>query len=155
MRKRKLWLAALVLLALLGCSAKKPPKPHRVVTSISVTCSNCAVLQRRYYNTEEKMQLVLQKIREIGLRDTPDRDPEAIVGRTMHIIITFSDGTQKIYSQKNDRYFREGSGPWTQVDAALGAQLYLTILQTPGDGKDTQIYKPHPIRLPGTGNLQV
>ncbi len=155
MKKKILCLAALVMLTLLGCGAKQPPKPPRVVTSISVMCSNSAVLQRRYYNTDEKMQLILQKIRGIGLRDTPDTDPEGIIGRTLHITITFSDGTQKIYSQKNDRYFREGNGPWTQVDATLGAQLYLTILQTPGNGQAAQIYKPHPIQLPGTGNLQL
>ncbi len=155
MKKWKRWLAALLILTAWGCGAGKEPQPARVVTEITVICSGSASMTRRYFNTAEKMQLILQRIREIGLRDTPDMDPEPIRARLMHITLSFSDGSQKIYSQKGDRWFRENGNAWKEVDPVKGAQLYFAILLTKSDEEAPQVYRPRPNQLPGTGKIGV
>ena len=153
MKHRKPLLAIILLLSLLGCMARPKPKPPRVVTQIIVTCEGCASLSRKHFNNDEKMQLILQQIRSIGIQDTPQDDPEAMKARTIQITLVFSDGSRKLYTQKSDRYFREDSGTWKEIDTEKARNLYLAILLTPGDEELLQLPRPHPIRLPGMGSF--
>lgn len=148
MKKWILCLTALVLMAVTGCGKRQEPKPLKVVTQIVVNCENCASLTRRYYNTEEKMQMVLQHIRGIGIQDTPQIDPETIQSRVIHINIIFSDGSRKVYSMKSNNYFREGNGPWKEINADIAAAFYLDLLLTPSDEEAPHLHRPHPIRIP-------
>ena len=149
MKHHKLLPALLLLVGLLGCMARPKPKPPRIVTQIHVICDGCASLSRKYFHTDEKMQLILQQIRSIGIRDTPEEDPEAWKARTIQISLIFSDGSRKLYTLKSDRYFREDSGAWKQIDPEQARNLYLAILLTPSDEETLQLFRPHPIRLPG------
>jgi hypothetical protein len=151
MKHHKLLPALIALFVLLGCMARPKPTPPRIVTQIIVTCEGCSSLSRKYFNTDEKMQLILRQIRSIGIQDTPHEDPEMMKARTIQISLVFSDGSRKLYTQKSDRYFREESGPWKEIDPENARNLYLAILLTPSDEEVPQLMRPHPIRLPGMG----
>ena len=153
MKHRKALLALILLFFLLGCMRRPKPTPPRIVTRITVTCDGCASLSRKDFHTDEKMQLILQQIRAIGIQDTPQEDPEPMKARTIQISLVFSDGSRKLYTLKSDRYFREGSAPWKEIDTEKARNLYLAILLTPGDEELLQLPRPHPIRLPGMGSF--
>ena len=146
MKKWILWLTALLLLTATGCRAKQEPKPLKVVSEIVVNCENCASLTRRYYNTEEKMQMVLGHIRKVGIQDTPEIDPETLSSRLININIIFSDGSRKVYSLKGNCYFRESGGTWKEISEEKAAEFYLDLLLTPSDEEPPRLFRPRPIR---------
>ena len=146
MRKQTLVCIFLAVAALLGCRGREPmPAPGvRLVKQIVVTCEDGADFTRRFYNTDEKMRYILHFVRSMGIQDTPDTDPETVHARTICISITFSDGSQKLYRQKGDRYFQEGTGPWREISPEKVSGLYQAILTTPSDPEEGRLFRnPH------------
>lgn len=93
----KRWLILLAAaLVLLGCAVKRQDVPPKLVQSITVVARHGDRADRRFFNTDEKMQVLLHHIRAIGIRDTPDIDPETLGGPVIEITLSFSDGTFKI-----------------------------------------------------------
>ena len=115
-------------LVLLGCGVKQPQAVPKLVQSITVVARHGDQVDRRFFNTDEKMQVLLHHIRAIGLRDTPDVDPETIGGAVIEITLSFSDGTFKAYTHKGDRYFREDNGPWKQIAPEKVQGLYQLLM---------------------------
>ena len=148
MKKWVKWLILLAAVVTLGCGARKEPSPVKLVSSITVICENHGSTSRRYYNTDEKMRLILYHIRSIGIRDTPQQDPENMIAPTIHITLTFSDGSTKIYLHKGDRYFREGSDPWREINPEKTAGLYQLIQLMPSDEEGPHLLRPHPTMIP-------
>lgn len=130
--KRWLILLAAVLL-LLGCGVKQPEAVPKLVQSITVVARHGDITERRFFNTDEKMQVLLHHIRSIGIRDTPDMDPEALSGPVIEITLRFSDGTFKAYTHKADRYFREDNGPWKQIAPEKTQGLYQLLMLMEAD----------------------
>lgn len=153
MKKCRFLLVALLLCALFGCGEKEAPKPLRLVNHITVTFEEGGVSQRIFYNTEEKMQLLLHHIRTIGIRDTPDTDPETLTASMIHITLAFSDGTYKSYTHKGTEFFREDNGPWKQISPEKVQGLYQLLMLLPGDEEEPHLLRPHPQRLPNRGDL--
>lgn len=148
MKKMKILLAALALVTCFGCGSKPEPKPLRVVTHITVTYEDSGAIERRFFNTEEKMQLLLHHIRSIGIRDTPDTDPETVTAPLIHITLAFSDGTYKVYTHKGSEYFREDNQPWKQISPEKTQGLYQLLMLMPGDEEAPHLLRPHPQHLP-------
>lgn len=125
---------AVFILLLSGCRpTANQPIAGKLITDITITCQTCVDVTRRYYNTNEKMQLILLYIRDLGPRFKTKDDPESISGREISITMRCVDGTKKVYRQKNDRYFQAGLEEWTQIDPERGSALWRIVLHTPGD----------------------
>ena len=130
----KRWLILLsAVLVLLGCVANRPEAVPKFVQSITVVARHGDRVDRRYFTTDEKMQVLLHHIRSIGLRDTPDVDPETVRGAVIEITLSLSDGTFKAYTHKGDRYFREDNGPWKQISPEKVQGLYQLLMLMEAD----------------------
>ena len=136
----KRFLFAVVMAAMLsfsGCLHQSGNDPAienwKVVTEITVTCEQNGEVTRRIYTDQAKMQLILNGIRQLGQKFKPEVDPDALQLRTYCITLTHSDGSQRIYSTKGDRYIRQWSQPWQQADPEKVSDLNLLLQSLPGD----------------------
>lgn len=140
-----------VVLLLCGCR-KEEIVPHRVVTRIDVTCQAFDTYIHRSYTDSEKMQMILFHIRSIGQKHTPDVDPEALDSPTICITLRFSDGSTKIYRQKDNRFWQEDTQPWKKIGPENASGLWQTILTTPGDAEPDRAAAIPP---PGISNYRI
>ena len=118
---------AVCILLLTGCrssaSQQIPVPVCRVVTQVTVTYENGPIQASRCYTSGEKMQQILNYLRLIDPYGHPDEDPETSGGSSYHIILSYSDGCEKVYKQKSDRFLKEGSGPWKKIDPTEAEEL--------------------------------
>ena len=105
------------LVFLMGCSdaAPAPSKPS-VVTGVTVSYENGSVTAQRYYTSDCKIRSVLNYLRWIDPYGVPEENPELSSGSSFHIVLSYSDGREKLYRQKSDRYFLEEGKPWQNID---------------------------------------
>ena len=82
----------------------------------------------RHYTSATKMRAILNYLRWIDPYGTPSEDPEIMEGSLFQIVMRFSDGSEKIYRQKADRYMQIGSSGWLRIDP----QKALTLSQMLG-----------------------
>lgn len=127
--------AVVLAVGLLGmfisCRRKKPGV--RVVDRIAVQWEEDRGTVRQVYDDPEKMQLILNKVRTLGQRFSSDTDPETLNVQTVTITLLYSDGTQRQYQIKPDRYVRIGQDPWQQADPKRVTSLRLLLQSLPGD----------------------
>lgn len=148
---KKIFALLLALVLLSGCHQKQKTEGWRVVTHITVTCEDNCTLTRRTYFREEKMRPILNALRQLGQRFTPDRDPETLIARTWCITLTHSDGSQRFYRIKGDRYIQENRERWQQTDPQKIMDLDLLFQQMasddPADGLRREIPRRRPLPL--------
>ena len=113
--------AILSLFALLlsGCGRYNPADTQpqcRVVTGISVIFNNGPIHAEKYYTSSNKMRAVLNYLRWIDPYGPPEEDPETVTGSSFRITLEYSDGCQKDYVQKADRFMQEDDGSWKKID---------------------------------------
>ena len=133
------WIIFMVCILLTGCrssaSQLSPVPGCRVVTKVTVTYENGPIQASRCYTSSEKMQQILNYLRLIDPYGHPDEDPEAASGSTYHIILSYSDGCEKIYRQKSDRFLKEDGGPWKKIDPIEAEDLGKLMGQMESDGQ--------------------
>lgn len=119
-----------------GCSRRNAPQnPGHVVTRIGVTCQNGPVQTQRSYTSSVKMRAILNYLRWIDPYGVPQEDPEQVDGTLFRIVMVFSDGSEKVYLQKADRYMQIDGAPWKTVDP----QKALTLSQILGQMKSDEM----------------
>ena len=131
---KRIWplmLAAALLCA--GCFGQKQSAGWPVVCQVTVTCERQGNLTRQVYTSEEKMRQILNQLRNLGQKFTPDTDPESLQAPSYSITVTNTDGSQRIYQTKADRYIRICQDPWQQADAKRISELHLLLDNLPGD----------------------
>lgn len=111
-----LFCIALVISLFCGCSHRKEPIRPTVVTGITVTYENGPISARRYYSTSAKMRAILNYLRWIDPYGAPEVDPENVSGSNFSIVLSYSDGREKLYRQKADSYLLEEGHPWRKID---------------------------------------
>ena len=126
---------ALAVLLLFGCS-RKPEKPVAVVSKIAVTYEQENLLVQKTFTGSDKMHQILNRLRLLGQRFTPEWNPEELPGRGSAITLTRSDGTQQIWRTKGGRFILQAPGPWQQVESERVGLLESLIRTLPGDGPD-------------------
>jgi len=116
-------LAAVFLLG--GCSRLETLSPSvcRVVTGISVDFEHRGLRANRNYTAAEKMQQVLNYLRIIDPYGNPEEDPETAEGSSFRITLSYSDGHQKVYLQKSDRFMKTDNGNWKKIDPDRALEL--------------------------------
>ena len=120
-----------------GCSryTDEPVTPLcSVVTAITVTFENGPIHAQRHYTASDKMQLILNYLRLLQPYGSPDEDPETAQGSDFRIVLSYSDGCQKTYRQKGDRFMQNTEGIWKKIDPAKAAELSRIMGQTESDG---------------------
>ena len=136
--KRNFILLFLGLTLLLGGCSKWTPSAAdeplcHVVTGVSVTYQNGAVRLDRQYTDSEKMRAILNYLRIIHPYGRPEEDPEQVEGSQFSIVLSYSDGGQKTYLQKADKYMRIDDGQWQRIDPNRALQLGELVGQMASD----------------------
>ena len=125
------------LLLLCGCSRLDPVSPSlpvcRVVTGIDISYENGPIRVRRSYTASEKMQQVLNYLRIIDPYGPPEEDPETATGSSFRITLSYSDGCEKVYLQKADRFMKTDGGEWKRIDPKRARELSRILGQTESD----------------------
>lgn len=137
----------LLILPLAGCTPPLPePTAYRVVSQIHVQYQNGSLHQRWHLHSDEKMEAVLTYLRLLDPYGTPKEDPETAPGSDIYIALVYSDGTQKLYHQRAERYLQVGHGPWKCIDtdAALQLRALLGMLTSDTGTVAQQPFDPPP-----------
>ncbi len=126
-KKMSIIILSVVMLSvgLTGCRRTQNPEPTslRVVTEITVTYDYGSVHARRSYTHQEKMRHILNYLRQIDPYGEPAENPETADGSDYRITCHYSDGSQKCYRQKGDRYFQGADGIWRSIDPKKAMHL--------------------------------
>ena len=132
MKKTKLTLLVVIMCLISGCSRAEAPV-SRVVTKIDVVCTQSNTQVIRTYKHPKKMEALLYYLRTLRYCGKADTDPEQIRGDAYHIVLTYSDGTSRVYRQRANRYLSRDARPWEQIDPRQGRSLPLLLKLMPED----------------------
>ena len=126
--KRVFFLVFPLFILITGCCKleQEQSAPYRVVTQVRVVYDNGMIRTQRKFHREENIQQILGYLRYIDPYGRPDEDPEQVQGRDYYITVIYSDGSERHYHQRDDRFFRVGDGPWKRIDPQKA--LYLSGL---------------------------
>jgi hypothetical protein len=130
---RRWLILILIAVALSGCqmqqgSGESVGRP--VIQRIEFTGdSGCKI-----FTNEEKMRKILNKIRLLGQKFSPEVDPEDIPGEELSLCILRCDGTCQEYRFKDDQYVRQGKRAWQQTESRQLVALRLLLEELPADG---------------------
>ena len=121
-------ITAIVLLLCVTTGCNRPSEDSglsnfRVVTSVSVYYDNGPISTQRHYTTDSKMQQILDYLRLINPYGAPEEDPETATGSDFYIVLSYSDGYQKFYRQKGDRFLQNSDGDWKKIDPSKAEDL--------------------------------
>ena len=139
--KRGLYLClAAVLFLMSGCRHYSNPSMERnLVTKIIITGETEEGSFRLYYDSPEKMRLVLLYIRCVRRGFQTPEDPTSLEGPSISITTISADDTQKVYRQKNDRFFQIDNGAWQELDPEKGRTLWELLQLLPSDPEQPQM----------------
>ena len=125
MKKKMIPFLMLSLAAFFLCGCQKEQRPLcRIVTQVEITCDHNGLPISRRYTDDEKMQAVLLHLRLLHPAGIPDIDPEVVDADVYEIVVTLSNGQQRIYRQKDHRYFRKPSSGWQSIPPEQASRLY-------------------------------
>ena len=126
---------AMVVL-LLGCCSVCAPRrhtPYRVIAEIQVVYQNQALETRQQFTQPEKLQRIVDYLRRIDPYGTPIEAPETVAGSDFYITLLYSDGSQRRYHQRADRYMRVEQGAWKRIDPDKALELSRLLGSMPSD----------------------
>ena len=125
-RKLMLFLLCGLLFCLWGCGSRQKIL-CRFVTQVDITCDYKNVPVRRHYTDTKKMEAVLLYLRLLQTGGAPEIDPDTVDADVFEITVTLSDGQQRVYAQKDHRYFRRGSAGWMNIPPEQAHGLYAVM----------------------------
>ena len=131
---KQLWLLATFVFCLYGCHKQVDMQQCRVVTEVTVTYLNGPIQCQRTYRDGDKMQQILNYLRTANPYGVPAEDPENAAGSDFYIVLSYSDGCQKYYRQKANRFLRDTDGIWKKLDPSRAEKLGQIIGQMESDG---------------------
>ena len=124
--KKSIVICLLLGLLCTGCGYHAPITTiptHRVVVGIDITFQNGPLYARRIYTNSEKMSAILHYLRFIDPYGTPPEPPESVDGSDFYIVLSYSDGGQKLYRQHADRYMQVDGGDWKSINVEKAMEL--------------------------------
>ena len=122
----------LLAVLLVGCSAKKEPTVHRVVTGVQVEFDRGGETITRKYTKNSSVESVLTYLRI--LRPFGPTIPKGEFDSTCHITLSYSDGSASRYIQQGNQYLQRDGGDWQNIDSSRGSLIYPLLLLLPSDG---------------------
>ncbi len=132
---KKIVTLCLILFLLCGCTPMKDTAVSKpvVVVGVTVTHQDGPVTTRHYYTTSSKMRSVLDYLRWLKPYGTVDENPTAATGDSYRIVLSYSNGSEKLYWQIADRYFLEEGKPWQMLDPEKAGVLGQIFSQMESD----------------------
>ena len=131
---KRFWALLLAALLLTGCVGKKSAPSNTVVVSrITVDYLQEEQTVEKVFVTQYKMRQILNHFRTLGQKYSPIIDPDTLTGQAFRVRVFFSDGSERLYRTKSDRYIRTNDGPWQQTDPQKLQQLNFLLLSLPAD----------------------
>ena len=121
---------------LAGCCRilqEKDRTPYRIITQVHVDYKNGTLETQQQFFQENNIRQILGYLRYIDPYGTPKEDPEQAEGRQFDITLVYSDGSQRLYQQRADRYMRVDGGPWKQIDPQKALILSGMLGMMPSD----------------------
>ena len=128
-RKICLFLIFLTTAFLGGCIQKRPL--CRYVTQVEIRCDHPDASIIRSYTSEDKIAAVLMYIRLLHLSGNPEIT--TTTENFYQIDLTLSDGSHRIYEQKDHRYFRKPQACWQTIPPEQAAKLYALMAHLESD----------------------
>lgn len=120
-----------------GCSRIHTPgeqePAQRMVVQIDVSCSQDGESIHRSYTSENKMEAMLLYLRLLKSQGPAQVNPEELLGPVSKIVVQFSNGQQRIYRLRADRFLSTDSRPWQSVDQTHAQELYKLVMLMPSD----------------------
>lgn len=132
-RQKRIWFLAAFIFCLFGCHKQVNMQQCRVVTEVTVTYLNGPIQCQRKYLDSDKMQQILNYLRTANPYGVPAEDPENAPGSDFYIVLSYSDGCQKYYRQKANRFLRDTDGVWKKLDPSRAEKLGQIIGQMDSD----------------------
>ena len=128
-------IAVLLAMVILGlcCGCLQNNSGIRVVKQISVHWMEDGNPVQRVHQNPEKMHLILNKFRTLGQQYSPNVNPDGLEDSVVTVRVLFSDGSERFYQVKPDRFIRSGQAPWQQADPKKVTALRLLLLSLPED----------------------
>ncbi len=124
----------LIVFMIPGCRGSDASNTvFRTVTQIDVVCTRENETLYRTYHTPKKLEAILLYLRLLSPYGRAEVDPEALEGDIFDITVHFSDGRQRIYRQRSDRFVSKDFAPWQNIDTDHAQKLYPLLLLMPGD----------------------
>lgn len=130
---KKLLCAILAVAVLVGCNLNSSPPTAAVVTEICVSYQDYGTQYFHRYTAQYKMRRILDHIRLLGQKYTPNLDADTLRSTIFEIVLSFSDGSQRLYHTRSDRYIRTNNGAWQQTDPMRLLALNELLLTLPPD----------------------
>ena len=135
---KKISLLPLIALFLFsGCSRVHIPDEQepalRMVVQIDVSCSQDGESIHRSYTSENKMEAMLLYLRLLKPQGPTETNPEELLGPACKIVVRFSNGQERIYRLRADRFLSTDSHPWQSVDQAHAQELYKLVMLMSSD----------------------
>lgn len=128
--------APVILLCVLlsGCIRTGNPEPTTAyVTQIRVVGNYRGRMIQRDYTQNEKMETVLHYLRTLDPQGYVHWDPKRLPGSVFRITLTLSNGKERHYLQRADRYLTRNGSSWKNIDRFQARDLYALLLLTPSD----------------------
>ncbi len=140
MKRQIAWIltALLFLCCTTGCNRQPGDSglsDFSVVTQVTVFYENGPIRTLRQYTSDGKMQKILDYLRLINPYGAPDEDPEAAAGSDFQIVLSYSNGQQKFYRQKSDRFLQGTDGRWQKIDPSRAEDLSKIVGQMESDAE--------------------
>lgn len=130
-------LLILVLFIFSGCSRIHTPDETspdlRMVTRVDVACTRDGETIRRSYTAPEKLEAMLLYLRLLDPQGRADTNPEELVGTASEITLHFSNGQNRVYRQRGDRFLSKDAEPWQNIDREHAEKLYPLLLLMDSD----------------------
>lgn len=93
-----------------------PNLPGRMVESLDIALYPYDPAFRRHYHTEETLNHILDMVRDMTTKDTPQTAPDLKGGQSYYVItVNYPGGTQEHYYLLGYRFLKVGSEPWCEV----------------------------------------
>ena len=137
MKKSKMLVALILLVSLIltGCNRRQQaPAQCRVVTGIHVSFDDGPLHMERQYTLSSKVRAILNYLRWLDPYGLPEENPETVSGSSFRITLQYSDGCEKHYLQKADRFLLEDGKPWRRIDPARARALSEILGKMASDG---------------------
>ena len=122
--RRNICIILLLFLTVFLCGCQRKRIQCRYVTQVDIHCDHEGTPIVRSYTTEDKMGAVLMYLRLLQFSGAPSLDPDTVPADVYQISVTLSDGSRRVYSQKDHRYFRKPTSGWQNISPVQAAELY-------------------------------
>ena len=133
---RRLFCLLLMLFTLCGCSQKVPQETKplcRYVTQVDMTCRQSTDVHHKHFTQDGKIESILFYLRLLHDHGDIDTLPPDAEQTDYEIILTFSDGSQRVYHQRGSAYLSQDGGPWLILEQWQGRKLQTLFRLLPSD----------------------